>query len=264
MDTISTIGDLAVNGRTYKMPRQPVVVVCVDGSEPGYIERAVEAGRAPWFAEVLEQGTSLIGDCVVPSFTNPNNLSIVTGQPPAVHGICGNYFLDPETGKEVMMNDPKFLRVETLFPAFQRAGLRIAVVVARFNDDVTSKMLAGAREALAKHSVADFDIAWVPGAFELPVAARRLAESRRYDAVVCLGAVIRGETPHFEYIAAEAARGIGQVAQDTGVPTIFGVITPNTLEQALDRAGGKVGNKGYDAAVSAIEMANLMRQLRPD
>ncbi len=131
MDTISTIGDLTVNGRTYRLPKQPVVVVCIDGSEPGYIEGAVEAGRAPWFAKVLKQGTSLIGDCVVPSFTNPNNLSIVTGQPPAVHGICGNYFLDPDTGKEVMMNDPKFLRVETLFPAFQRAGLRIAVVTAK-------------------------------------------------------------------------------------------------------------------------------------
>jgi len=124
-------GDIAVNGRTYRLPRQPVVVVCVDGSEPGYIERAVEAGRAPWFAKVLREGTNLVGDCVVPSFTNPNNLSIVTGRPPSVHGICGNYFLDPETGKEVMMNDPRFLRVETLFPAFQRAGCRIAVVTAK-------------------------------------------------------------------------------------------------------------------------------------
>jgi len=131
-DSINTIGsDITVNDRTYRLPKQPVVVVCIDGSEPGYIERAVEAGRAPWFAKVLKQGTSLIGDCVVPSFTNPNNLSIVTGQPPQVHGICGNYFLDPDTGKEVMMNDPKFLRVETLFPAFQRAGLRIAVVTAK-------------------------------------------------------------------------------------------------------------------------------------
>ena len=122
---------ITVNDRTYRLPKQPVVVVCIDGSEPGYIEGAVEAGRAPWFAKVLKQGTSLIGDCVVPSFTNPNNLSIVTGRPPAVHGISGNYFLDPDTGKEVMMNDPKFLRVETLFPAFQRAGLRIAVVTAK-------------------------------------------------------------------------------------------------------------------------------------
>ena len=124
-------GDISVNGRSYRLPKQPVVVVCVDGSEPGYIERAVEAGQAPWFAKVLKEGTNLVGECVVPSFTNPNNLSIVTGRPPAVHGICGNYFLDPETGTEVMMNDPKFLRVETLFPAFQRAGCRIAVVTAK-------------------------------------------------------------------------------------------------------------------------------------
>ncbi len=124
-------GEISVNGRSYRLPKQPVVVVCVDGSEPGYIERAVEAGQAPWFAKVLKEGTNLIGECVVPSFTNPNNLSIVTGRPPAVHGICGNYFLDPDTGKEVMMNDPKFLRVETLFPAFQRAGCRIAVVTAK-------------------------------------------------------------------------------------------------------------------------------------
>ncbi|MBR2819371.1 MAG: phosphonoacetate hydrolase [Reyranella sp.] len=131
-DSLNTTGgEIAVNGRRYRLPKQPVVVVCVDGSEPGYIERAVEAGQAPWFGKVLANGANLVGDCVVPSFTNPNNLSIVTGRPPEVHGICGNYFLDPETGKEVMMNDPKFLRVETLFPAFQRAGCRIAVVTAK-------------------------------------------------------------------------------------------------------------------------------------
>src|SRR5258708_4444142 len=131
-DTINTIGaEVTVNGRRYRLRKQPTVVVCIDGWEPGYIERTVGAGRAPWFGEVLTQGTNLIADCVVPSFTNPNNLSIVTGQPPAVHGISGNYFLDPETGKEVMMNDPKFLRVETLFPSFQRAGCRIAVVTAK-------------------------------------------------------------------------------------------------------------------------------------
>jgi len=130
-DSLTPSGEVTVNDRHYRLPRQPTVVVCVDGSEPGYIERAVEAGRAPWFGKVLTQGTSLLADCVVPSFTNPNNLSIVTGQPPAVHGICGNYFLDPESGKEVMMNDPKFLRVETLFPAFQRAGCRIAVITAK-------------------------------------------------------------------------------------------------------------------------------------
>jgi phosphonoacetate hydrolase len=130
-DTLSTIGDITVNGRRYRLPKRPTVVVCIDGSEPGYIERTVEAGRAPWFGKVLTEGTSLIADCVVPSFTNPNNLSIVTGQPPAVHGISGNYFLDPDTAEEVMMNDPKFLRVETLFPSFQRAGCRIAVVTAK-------------------------------------------------------------------------------------------------------------------------------------
>ena len=120
-----------VNGRSYRLPQRPTVIVCVDGSEPGYIERAVEAGVAPWFARILRDGTNLLADCVVPSFTNPNNLSIVTGRPPSVHGISGNYFLDPESGNEVMMNDPKFLRVETLFPAFQRAGLRLAVITAK-------------------------------------------------------------------------------------------------------------------------------------
>ena len=124
-------GSITVNGRTYRLPKQPTVVVCIDGSEPGYIEETVKAGRAPWFAKVQKEATDLLADCVVPSFTNPNNLSIVTGQPPSVHGISGNYFLDPDTGKEVMMNDPKFLRVETLFPSFQRAGCRIAVVTAK-------------------------------------------------------------------------------------------------------------------------------------
>lgn len=131
-DSAPTIGgEVSVNGRRYRLPRQPTVVVCIDGSEPGYIERAVEARRAPWFGKVLAMGTNLIAECVVPSFTNPNNLSIVTGQPPSVHGISGNYFLDPESGSEVMMNDPKFLRVETLFPALQRAGCRIAVITAK-------------------------------------------------------------------------------------------------------------------------------------
>jgi len=131
-DSINTVGgEISVNGRVYRLPKQPTVVVCIDGSEPGYIEETVKAGRAPWFARVLKEGTNLLADCVVPSFTNPNNLSIVTGRPPSIHGISGNYFLDPDTGKEVMMNDPKFLRIETLFPSFQRAGCRIAVVTAK-------------------------------------------------------------------------------------------------------------------------------------
>ncbi|MEX2158865.1 MAG: 6,7-dimethyl-8-ribityllumazine synthase [Dehalococcoidia bacterium] len=146
------------------------------------------------------------------------------------------------------------------------SGLRIGIVVARFNETVTARMLAGAREALQQHGVRDedVDVAWVPGAFELPLIAKKLAESRRYDAVVCLGAVIRGETPHFEFVAGEAARGIGQVALDTGLPVVFGVVTPNTVEQAMDRAGGRIGNKGYDAVTTAIEMATLVRNLRPD
>jgi phosphonoacetate hydrolase len=120
-----------VNGRSYAVPAAPVVVVCVDGSEPGYIEAAVAAGQAPFFAKVLRQGTAIVGDCVVPTFTNPNNLSIVTGVPPSVHGICGNYFFDRESGGEVMMNDPRFLRVDTIFRAAQDAGLTLAVVTAK-------------------------------------------------------------------------------------------------------------------------------------
>jgi phosphonoacetate hydrolase len=122
---------VTVNGRSYRAPERPAVVVCVDGSEPGYIEKAVEAGVAPWFARVLAQGTNRIADCVVPSFTNPNNLSIVTGAPPSVHGICGNYFFDRESNTEVMMNDPKFLRVGTILAALQGVGAKVAVVTAK-------------------------------------------------------------------------------------------------------------------------------------
>jgi len=145
-------------------------------------------------------------------------------------------------------------------------GLSLAIVVSRFNRLVTERLLAGAHDALARHGVDQekVDVAWVPGSLELPLAARRLAERGRYDAIVCLGAVIRGETPHFDYVASQAAAGISRVGLDSGVPTIFGVITANTLEQALERAGGKAGNKGYDAAVSAIEMANLMRGMAGD
>jgi phosphonoacetate hydrolase len=129
--TRDVTGSVTVNGRSYRLPGNPTVVVCIDGSEPGYIEAAVAAGRAPTLGRILAMGTNLLADCVVPTFTNPNNLSIVTGQPPAVHGICGNYFLDPETGKEVMMNDPGLLRIETIFPTLQRAGCRIAVITAK-------------------------------------------------------------------------------------------------------------------------------------
>jgi 6,7-dimethyl-8-ribityllumazine synthase len=142
-------------------------------------------------------------------------------------------------------------------------GLSLAIVVSRFNRLVTERLLAGAHDALARLGVDQekVDVAWVPGSLELPLAARRLAERGRYDAIICLGAVIRGETPHFDYVASQAAAGISRVALDSGVPTIFGVVTANTLEQALERAGGKAGNKGYDAVVTAIEMANLLEQV---
>ena len=142
-------------------------------------------------------------------------------------------------------------------------GLRIGVVVARFNEFVTSKLLNGARAALDRHGVRDEDVtvAWVPGSFEIPLVARKMAGSGRYDAVICLGAVIRGETDHYEHVAGQAARGIADATAESGTPVIFGVLTTDTAELALARAGGEHGNKGYDAAVAAIEMANLVRAL---
>jgi len=142
-------------------------------------------------------------------------------------------------------------------------GLKIGIVVSRFNSFITSKLLDGALDALKRHGVADddVDIAWVPGSYEIPFIAKKFAESRKYDAIICLGAVIRGATPHFEYVASESAKGIAQVGLQTGVPTIYGVITTDTIEQAIERAGTKAGNKGADAAVSAIEMVNLCKQL---
>jgi 6,7-dimethyl-8-ribityllumazine synthase len=141
--------------------------------------------------------------------------------------------------------------------------LRLAIVVARFNDLISERLLAGALDALRRHSVRDedIDVVWVPGSFEIPAAARRLACTRRYDAIVCLGAVIRGATAHFDYVAGQAASGIAAVGREAGVPVIFGVLTTDTIEQAIERAGTKAGNKGYDAAVSAIEMANLFKLL---
>jgi 6,7-dimethyl-8-ribityllumazine synthase len=142
-------------------------------------------------------------------------------------------------------------------------GRRFAVVVSRFNQPVTSRLLDGALAAFRRHGVDDEDleVAWTPGAFEIPVTAQRLARSEQFDAVVCLGAVIKGETPHFDYVAGECARGVHQVGLDTGVPCLFGVLTTDTLDQALDRAGGSHGNKGWDAAVAAMEMAGLLDSL---
>jgi len=142
-------------------------------------------------------------------------------------------------------------------------GQRFAIIVSRFNEFITSKLLTGAMDALKRHGCDPENITcvYVPGAFELPFIAKRLAESGSYDAVLCLGCVIRGQTPHFEFIAAEAAKGIAQVGLDTGVPVAFGVITADTLEQAVERAGSKAGNKGVDAALSAIELCNLISQV---
>ena len=143
----------------------------------------------------------------------------------------------------------------------QGTVLRIAIVVSRFNQSITSRLLQGALEGLAAHGVQDQNVtvAWVPGSFEIPQAAKRLAESGTFDAVVCLGAVIRHQTDHYRYVAQVAAMGIAEVARETGVPVVFGVLTTENEEQALERAGGKEGNKGYDAALAAIEMANLFR-----
>ena len=145
----------------------------------------------------------------------------------------------------------------------QGAGLRIGIVVARFNEPVTSNLLRGALEGLAAHGVNDSDVTvvWVPGSFEIATVAKRLAEGGSVDAVVCLGAVIRHETDHYRYVAGEAARGIAEVGRETGIPTIFGVLTTDNEAQALERAGGTEGNKGYDAALAAIEMVSLLQQI---
>jgi len=142
-------------------------------------------------------------------------------------------------------------------------GLKFGLVISRFNEFITRRLLEGAQDALLRHGVSqeNIDIARVPGSFEIPLIAKKLAETKRYDAVICLGAVIRGGTPHFEYIASEVTKGIAKVALETGLPVIYGVITADTLEQAIERAGTKEGNKGFEAAVNAIEMANLMRSL---
>jgi 6,7-dimethyl-8-ribityllumazine synthase len=142
-------------------------------------------------------------------------------------------------------------------------GLKFGLVVSRFNEFFSQKLLDGAQDALLRHGVneEDMEVAWTPGSFEMPLIAQKLAQTKKYDAVICLGAVIRGGTPHFDYIAAEVTKGIAKVSLDTGVPVIYGVITTDTLEQAVERSGTKAGNKGFDAAVSAIEMANLVKSI---
>jgi 6,7-dimethyl-8-ribityllumazine synthase len=142
-------------------------------------------------------------------------------------------------------------------------GQKHAIVVSRFNELLTSKLLEGALDCLRRHGVADKDIVinWVPGSFEIPYAAQKLALTKKFDAVLCLGALIRGDTPHFDYIAAEAAKGIAKIALDTQMPVVFGIVTADTLDQAIARAGTKAGNKGWDAALSAVEMVDLYQQI---
>jgi len=143
-------------------------------------------------------------------------------------------------------------------------GKKFAIIASRFNDFITKGLISGCTDALVRHGAdeKDLTVAWVPGAFEIPAAAQIMAKSKEYDALICLGTIIRGSTPHFDYIAAEASKGVAKVSQDSAMPVIFGVITADTIEQAIERAGTKDGNKGADAAVSAIEMANLFERIK--
>ncbi len=142
-------------------------------------------------------------------------------------------------------------------------GMKVAIVASRFNEFITSKLLSGAIDTLVRHDMEDddIDIAWVPGAFEIPLIAKKMAESKKYDAVICLGAVIRGATSHYDIVCNEVSKGIAHISLETGIPVIFGVITTDTIEQAIERAGTKAGNKGSECAQAAIEMANLLREL---
>lgn len=143
------------------------------------------------------------------------------------------------------------------------SGLRVGIVVSRFNDLLSSRLLGGALDALGRHGIDEesVDVAWVPGAFEIPLVAQRMASSARYDAVIALGVIIRGATPHFEYVAGEVSKGVAKVSLDSGVPVLFGIVTADSIEQAIERSGTKQGNKGWDVAVAAIEMANLIKSM---
>jgi len=146
---------------------------------------------------------------------------------------------------------------------FNGENIKIGIVCGRFNEFITSKLLGGAEDALVRHGVntENIDVAWVPGVYEMPLIAKKMVETKKYDAVIALGAVIKGSTPHFDYVSAEVSKGIATVSMESGMPVIFGVLTTNTIEQAIERAGTKAGNKGFDAGVSAIEMVNLVKAI---
>ena len=153
--------------------------------------------------------------------------------------------------------------MKTLEGMYDGKGLKIAIVASRFNEFITTKLVGGAEDCLLRHGTDgdDITLAWVPGAFEIPLAAKKLAFSGKYDAIICVGAVIRGSTSHYDYVCAEVSKGIAQVGLESGLPVLFGVLTTDTIEQAIERAGTKAGNKGYDCALSAVEMVNLLREI---
>ncbi|MBQ0039560.1 MAG: 6,7-dimethyl-8-ribityllumazine synthase [Treponema sp.] len=144
-----------------------------------------------------------------------------------------------------------------------KGSMKVGIVASRFNEFIVSKLIGGARDGLLRHDVSedDIDLAWVPGAFEIPVVAKKMAESKKYDAVICLGAVIRGSTSHYDYVCAEVSKGVAQVSMSAGIPVMFGILTTDTIEQAIERAGTKAGNKGYECALGAIEMVNLLKEI---
>ena len=144
-----------------------------------------------------------------------------------------------------------------------KGSMKVGIVAARFNEFIVSKLIGGARDGLLRHDVSedDIDLAWVPGAFEIPVVAKKMAESKKYDAIICLGAVIRGSTSHYDYVCAEVSKGVAQVSVSAGIPVMFGILTTDTIEQAIERAGTKAGNKGYECALGAIEMVNLLKEI---
>ena len=153
--------------------------------------------------------------------------------------------------------------MKTIEGQLSAQGLRVGIVVARFNEFINSKLLAGALDALKRHGADEdaVDVAWVPGAFEIPMIAQKMAESKKYDAIICLGTVIRGSTSHYDYVCAVVSKGVAHVGLASGVPTMFGVLTTDTIEQAIERSGTKAGNKGFDAAMAAMEMANLIKAI---